>query len=63
MKDAQIFKGTGSRQISDNDDSSADSILAKKQGDDRKYYAIHRTVTVKMSLHGSCRGIEGQGTP
>ena len=55
--DAQIFEDTASHQISDDDDSSLDSIGAEKQEDGRTYYVIHGTVTVKVSLRGSRRRI------
>jgi len=55
--DAQIFEDTASHQISDDDDSSLDSIRAEKQEDGRMYYVIRGTVTVKMSPHGSRRRI------
>jgi hypothetical protein len=53
LKDAQIFKGVASRQISGNKNSPVNSILIEMQGDNRKHYIIRGMVTVKMSLNKS----------
>ena len=46
--DTHIFEGAVSDQISDNNDSSVDSIWAEKQEDGRMHHPIHTTVTVRM---------------
>jgi hypothetical protein len=51
--DAQIFEDAASHQMSDNDNSSVDSIRAEKQEDSRTYHFTHGMVTVKISPHRS----------
>lgn len=59
LKDAQIFEGAASRQISDDENSPVDGMLVEMQGDDRKHYIIRGTVTVKMSPNESIAGHKG----
>ena len=59
LKDAQIFKGAASRQISGDKNSPINGILVEIQGDNGKHYIIHRTVTVKMSPNKSIAGYKG----
>jgi hypothetical protein len=56
LKNAQIFEGAASRQISDNKSSPINSILVEVQGDNRKYYIIRGIITVKMSPNESITG-------
>jgi hypothetical protein len=59
LKDAQIFEGAASRQISGDENSPVDGILVEMQGDDGKRYIIRGTVTVKMSPNESIAGHKG----
>jgi hypothetical protein len=59
LKDAQIFKGTTSRQISGNENSPVNGILVEMQGDDGKHYIICGTVIVKISPNESIAGHKG----
>jgi hypothetical protein len=56
LKNAQIFEGAASRQISDNESRPVDGILVEMQGDDGKHYIIRGTITVKMSPNESIAG-------
>jgi hypothetical protein len=53
--DAQTFKDAVSYQISDDDNSSIDTIQTEKQEDSRTYYLINGKVTLKMSPRRSRR--------
>ena len=53
ISDAQFLEGAASHQMSDDDSSSVDSILAEKQEDGRTYYLIRGTITVKCHESGS----------
>ena len=52
IDNTQIFEDAASYQMSDNNNSSVDSIQAEKQ-DSRTYHFTYRIVTVKISLHKS----------
>jgi hypothetical protein len=53
LKNAQIFKGAASHQISDNKSSPINSILVEMQGDDGKHYIICGMIIVKISPNKS----------
>jgi hypothetical protein len=59
LKDAQIFEGAASRQISDDKNSPVNGILVEMQGDNGKHYIIHGMVTVKMSPNESIARYKG----
>lgn len=59
LKDAQIFEGAASRQISGDQNSPVDGIVLEMQGDDGKHYIIRGMVTVKMSANESIAGHTG----
>jgi hypothetical protein len=60
LKDAQIFEGAASCQISGDENSPVDGILVEMQGDNGKHYIIRRTVTVKRSQMRASQDIEDE---